>query len=181
MNKNYEENIFLYQSIIKSYSNVNLDKIYNDVVSNKDNRLSLDPSSSRYEDSYCNCTEEIYNFVKEVKTLFYTITNQEISLEYLWGHVHEKNMSTRVHNHGDSFVSTVLYLSVPEGSGKIIFRPQTKKCLWKQNQILVPDEISYTPQKGMFLLFPGDLEHYVTRNLSSDLRVSLSLNFTLSY
>ena len=37
-----------------------------------------------------------------------------------WGHIHEQNMSTNSHDHLDADVSSVLYVSVPEGSGNIV-------------------------------------------------------------
>ena len=33
------------------------------------------------------------------------------------------------------------------------------------------------PERGVYYVFPGYLDHFVTRNMSDQLRVSLSINF----
>ena len=43
-----------------------------------------------------------------------------------------------------------------------------------------PKHVSFKPKPGMFIIFPGFLDHGVSRNLSSDKRISLSFNFSQS-
>lgn len=64
------------------------------------------------------------------------------------------------------------YVSVPEGAGKIVFLPQTSNCE-------DPPSISYEPKVGQFLIFPGYLDHFVTRNHSEETRISVSFNYKL--
>ena len=80
-------------------------------------------------------------------------------------------MSANTHNHNTTYVSSVVYVEVPEGSGKIIFRPRLNQY----------DNSAYSskldPERGVYYVFPGYLDHFVTRNMSDQLRVSLSINF----
>ena len=109
--------------------------------------------------------------IEQLKIDFYAATKEKISPLNYWGHIHEKNMSTNMHNHNDTYVSAVVYVEVPEGSGSIVFRP-------KLNQY---DNSAYSskfsPERGVYYMFPGYLDHFVTRNMSDQLRISLSINF----
>jgi uncharacterized protein (TIGR02466 family) len=102
---------------------------------------------------------------------FKEATNEDIKCENYWAHIHEKNMSTNTHNHGDFYVSSVLYLSVPKGSGDLVFIPK----------IDYRDDYAYfkicEPIEGYYYLFPSYLDHYVTRNKSEEKRISISFNF----
>ena len=68
-------------------------------------------------------------------------------------------------------VSAVLYVSVPEGSGNLVFRPKLNHRYhgWGATTI--------KPEKGFYYMFPGYLDHYVTRNQSDNNRISFSINF----
>ena len=58
-------------------------------------------------------------------------------------------------------VIVVVYVEVPEGSGSIVFRP-------KLNQY---DNSAYSskfdPERGVYYVFPGYLDHFVTRNMQA--------------
>ena len=62
--------------------------------------------------------------IEEMKTDFFAATQEKIEVTNFWGHIHEKNMSTTLHNHDKAYVSAVVYLKIPEGSGKIVFIPR---------------------------------------------------------
>ena len=86
------------------------------------------------------------------------------------GHIHEKNMSTQLHSHSGSFASGVVYISVPKGSGSIVFRPNIDSS--NKDRFLT----SFPPKRGRYYVFPNYLDHYVTRNNSDEMRISLSFN-----
>ena len=137
------------------------------ILQNASQKLSSDPNKTQFEDSYCPDSAIIDTIVDDMQKVY---SKGSLSLINKWGHVHEKNMSTNKHSHGDSDVSAVTYLSAPEGSGFIQFWPNP----------LQESGYSIKPEKGMFLLFPGWIPHSVSRNLSSESRVSLSFNFKLN-
>ena len=77
-------------------------------------------------------------------------------------------MSTNKHSHRPADISAVVYLKVPPKAGHIVFWPT------KDYRYTIP------PHKGRFLLFPSWIDHHVTRNLSEEPRVSVSINFKVT-
>ena len=164
--------------VVEGYTTANVDRLSKVVLQNSSNRLGGDPTHTDYEDCYCPPSAILDKIVEDMqeasKILQYRPYKQPArslgKLEVLkyWGHVHEKNMSTNKHNHKPSDLAAVVYLSVPEKAGQIVFWPI--------------EDYRYTiqPKKGMFILFPGWIPHSVTRNLSDEPRVSVSLNFNVN-
>ncbi|MCG6861187.1 MAG: 2OG-Fe(II) oxygenase family protein [Chromatiaceae bacterium] len=83
-----------------------------------------------------------------------------------WLNAQEPGQSTSEHTHDelDELLSGVYYVSVPEGSGDIVFRDG-------------PLSMRMQPEAGMFLFFPPSLSHRVETNHSDSLRLSLAFNF----
>ena len=73
---------------------------------------------------------------------------------------------TQMHSHDDADerLSGVYYVQVPPRSGQLLL---------KQG-----DEITHiTPQAGMFVFFPADIEHAVSEHRGEGLRLSIGMNF----
>ena len=157
-------------SVIKGHTSVNIDSLSQVILQNASRRLSSNPSHTHYEDSYCPDSAIIDRVIEDIQVEHQKFNPESrLSLLGKWGHVHEKNMSTNKHGHNPSNISAVVYLSVPQGSGNIVFWPNPLHD-WRY---------TLSPKKGMFLLFPSWIPHSVTRNLSSEPRVSASFNFKL--
>ena len=73
---------------------------------------------------------------------------------------------TSVHSHDDydELMSAVYYVSVPENSGNLIIHEGDKRYV-------------IYPQEGMFVFFAPDVVHEVSRNMSSEDRLSIAINF----
>ena len=83
--------------------------------------------------------------------------------------------SDNMHDHYPDDISSVFYVSTPKGSGNIVFYPN-----WFTHQRYSRgDTSSFTPEVGKFLIFPGTLDHAVTRNHSDEPRISLVFNFNI--
>ena len=158
--------------IFKGKSNVDLTGLADLLIEHSSSRLSPDITDARYEDSFCPESPIIDQIIEDLKIAFKKATGGlEIRLDEKWSHIHEKNMSTNRHDHYPATVASAFYVSVPEGGGEIWFGDYHNKY---------PDcgrEIVFKPEEGMFLLFPGHLEHFVTRNRSEEIRISLGFNF----
>ena len=137
-----------------------------------------DPSYllTRYEDTKFPMNKEFEKILNHINGQFIYLHNKKLKLTSFWSHIHEKNMSTAVHSHltdrdyeGNTYISGVYYVQVPEKSGHLVF-------IYPYNSH-VTRKYSVMPQAGEFFLFPSPTEHYVTRNLSNDLRISVSFNF----
>ncbi len=157
--------------IIKAKITQNLDPLEKLLLDNYSNKWSDNATDTRNEDSYCPPDKIVDDIIEEMISLFYQVTNEKIVAKQYWGHIHEKNMSTREHNHLNHYASAVLYVSVPEGSGDLVFRPKLNHRYhgWGSTTI--------KPQKGFYYFFPSYLDHYVTRNKSDNNRISFSINF----
>ena len=157
--------------LLKGRTNTDLDSLSKILRDNYGNRLSHSIDDTSFEDSVCPPNQFVDEIISEMITDFKAATGEDIVIANYWGHIHEKNMSTTLHNHFDSYVSAVCYVSVPVGSGSIVFRPRLNQY---DNSAYAS---KFEPERGVYYMFPSYLDHFVTRNLSEDLRVSISFNF----
>jgi uncharacterized protein (TIGR02466 family) len=100
-----------------------------------------------------------------------------------WLNVHNINGHNKQHHHGASFLSGIVYLKVPEGSGQLKLRdPRAGKWFAKHFYDDCSTEISVKPREGMTIVFPGFLEHYVETSCYkalTDKRVSIAFNLNI--
>jgi hypothetical protein len=82
-----------------------------------------------------------------------------------WFNINSTGNSNNWHHHGLHPIVGVFYIQVPENSGNIEFQ---------KNE----ENFSYFPINGDFLLFPGNLNHRVLENKSTEDRISLAINFS---
>ena len=68
----------------------------------------------------------------------------------------------------DPDISGVYYVQVPENSGKLVFEYNINQYQTKRFWV--------EPIVGNFFLFPSTLNHFVTKNMGDDLRISISFN-----
>ena len=171
MEKSIRETIY-HLDVFTAFSNANVDQLAKLVLENASKRYSDDPTTAPYEDSFCPASPILNEIVDEIKELYNLNTegDNQLELDRYWGLVHEPNMSTNQHSHIPIDVAAVVYLSVPPGCGKLVFYPTNYP---------LGERYWFEPKKGMIILFPGWLEHAVTRNLSEEPRISLSLNFNV--
>lgn len=103
-----------------------------------------------------------------------------VSIQY-WSIVSRKYAYNAKHNHGDSLLSSALYICVPDHSGDIKFHdPRPGKLMSnttgqdskdRQHQACL-----IKPKQGMLVVFPSFLEHEVTMTLSTEPRIIYSFN-----
>ena len=158
--------------LIQGESSADLDGLEKILLDNYTKRISDNAPSTLSEDSYCPPNPIVDSIVEEMRSAFQAVTGEKIKAVGYWGHIHEKHMSTNTHNHYPHYVSAVLYVAIPEGSGTIVFRPALNRN----------DPIAYAshfpPKRGRFFIFPSYLDHYVTRNQSDQKRISIAFNFS---
>ena len=164
--------------LVKGRSNVDLNQLSKLLLDNYSiNKEMFDLSdrllANRYEDSYCPPCPLVDSIIEEMRMDFYAATKENIVATNYWSLIHEKNMSTITHNHIPSYVSSVLYVKIPENAGHIVFNTRS-------NPYNTPKGSKFEPEEGVYYMFPSFLDHYVTRNMSDDIRISLSFNFDKS-
>ena len=164
--------------LVKGRSNVDLNQLSKLLLDNYSNHKELFNLSdrllaNRYEDSYCPPCPLVDSIIEEMTMDFYAATKENIVVTNYWSHIHQKDMSTITHNHIPSYVSSVLYVKIPENAGHIVFNTRS-------NPYSTPKGSKFEPEEGVYYMFPSFLDHYVTRNMSDDTRISLSFNFDKS-
>lgn len=98
-----------------------------------------------------------------------------------WINVNPPGTLHHPHNHPNSILSGILYVSAPEKGGNIVFHRQPRQIVPK---IKFNEENDFTwensyiiPENNQLLIFPSYLQHSVSKNLNlEEDRVSLSFN-----
>ena len=139
-------------------------------------RASENIVSTKHEDFHFPENEQFNKVIAYIQKEF-NYLNPERMLEtpkYYWSQIHQKRESSTLHSHydpHDSFtLSAVYYPQYLEGAGDLVFNIQENKYHTTRFQI--------TPLVGQYFLFPCWLEHFVTKNYSDGLRVSIAFNLT---
>jgi hypothetical protein len=142
------------------------------VVELKDShiRMSDDPSSSFFEDfvidfDKCPETKKICDTIDDIILGEFINEGRLICPDNKWAHIQQPLESTNPHHHKPSIVSFVYYAKVPEQAGDFVFIIDNFS------------NIPVKPEEGMLMIFPGWVYHKVNKNMSNQMRVSISGNY----
>lgn len=125
----------------------------------------------------------IKNYAEDyLKTIGYNLSKSDFQI-----HIFTSEMKAgdrhNIHTHQNCILSGVFYLQVPEGSSCIKFydpRPFRKFISYpilKDTEITC-DNVIFTPEKGLLLLWESWIEHEVLTNSSQEGRITLVFNIT---
>jgi uncharacterized protein (TIGR02466 family) len=118
---------------------------------------------------------EIYNhIINYMKSLNSTCTKQ-FRIASSWFTNTKPGEYTRIHNHRYADISGVYYLKTNTLDGSLTF-VSPSPCLTSVIFAEIRDTVSYTPEEGKIILFPGWLYHVVGENDTDDTRISVSFN-----
>jgi len=138
----------------------------------------IDYILTRHEDTKFPMNAEFEKILNHIKGQYKYLHNKNLKLGNFWAHIHQKNMSTVTHNHidkedyeGTNHISGVYYIQVPEKSGHLVLLYPVNSHVTHQFPIM--------PKTGEFFLFSSAMNHHVTRNLSDELRISVSFNLKI--
>jgi len=99
----------------------------------------------------------------------------------MWFNINHPGSFQEYHYHAGSTISAIYYVSVPEGSGNIIFENPVepdmlplKNC---ENNTYNFKTVEYVPKEGTLLVFRSYLRHMVAMGTNSSPRISLAFNF----
>ena len=81
----------------------------------------------------------------------------------IWFNVNGPGHRNIMHRHYVDSTTAVLYIQVPENSGKVVFQQSRER-------------VSIMPSPGLLLTFPSDIMHGVEENKSQENRISLAFN-----
>jgi len=143
--------------------------------------LNFPPSGNEMEIDFMGpVIGKIFPFVNQA-FLEYGFDQTDYFIHY-WLNINKRYSYNKTHFHGDTKMSGVLYTRVPKDSGKIFFeRPDTKIHKFQIQNTNNFDNYYIQPEDGLFVMFSGQLKHFVEQNLTEDeddRRISIAFNFT---
>lgn len=114
-----------------------------------------------FEDTYFDYGPETEKFIDCIVSIADTLGMELINR--IWAQVHRPFESCNLHDHlGGPDLGFVFYVRVPQGAGKLYFDFGNAGVA------------TLMPIENMLVIFPSYLKHGVTKNLSSDLRISIA-------
>jgi uncharacterized protein (TIGR02466 family) len=127
----------------------------------------------RYENIYLNERHipELLVLIKEAVDLAENILNVKNLHAGYWFNYMPPGATTTLHTHDDDdeLLSGVYYVNAPKDSGNLIIYDDSDK-IHRQT-------IEITPETGAFIFFKPDIRHEVSRNNSTEHRLSIGMNF----
>ena len=127
-----------------------------------------------------NIREYIYDILKINKSFNTQITTS-------WIIKHGLDDISELHYHENSMFSGVFYLKADTNSGSLVFQKPLNTGVFlpplspdvTEHNIFNCKSFIVSPTKGLLVLFPSHLEHYVTPNDSEKIRVCIAFNVVL--
>ena len=107
------------------------------------------------------------------------INNVKYRIIDSWMTLTEHNEFAPMHDHGTADISGVYYFKTSGKDGSIYFESPLRQLKSSFVYSASHPRMSLNVQEGLFLLFPGWLEHGTMRNTTNDQRMSISFNIYL--
>ena len=105
----------------------------------------------------------------------------EYKLETGWFNIARKNSYQEYHNHPDASFSAVYYVSLPPGSGEIVFRSGEDNMLSLRGMVeynrINSTYWGFQPMERSLMIFKSSLQHMVKMGINKKPRISLALNY----
>lgn len=162
----YVQDFTLLELTARQYKITGLDndKLADEVLKHINHRMSDDPNNNLSEDSYLDINQntEVGKLVSVVDGFG---AQKDFKTEHAWGQIHRPLESTNTHHHGISPYAWVYYVKVPPGSGDLTF--------WFFDKF----KFSIPPKEGHLIVFPGWMNHSVSKNRGTEIRISIAGNF----
>ena len=146
-------------------------QIENDVLQERDMKMNFNTRSSSVEDSVLPKTPAVTHLLEKVDSIVKSINKYLINGDEAWTHLVGPGQSTMYHTHqdpGPPGLSFVYWVNFPENSGTFVGILQVDKYRHFHDVI---------PKAGDLVIFPTYLPHKTARNLSNEIRISISGNY----
>lgn len=111
------------------------------------------------------------------------VTGGETPLQLeAWVNLHERGGYNSTHLHQGALICGTFYLTVPEGSGNLVFRdprPGVGLSPFRGDRVNSSTVVSVKPHAGLLVVFPNWLEHEVAPHEADTPRVAIGINAML--
>jgi hypothetical protein len=163
--------IVLAGKFVTQLEGIDNDKINEDVLARKNMKLDDTPGNTFQEDSYYPETEACNKLIQEVDKVIQKNVNSYFKTYNKWAHILEPNESTMIHTHDNPgsppHISWVYYSKTEPNCGNIVWQTTI------HNKMVTMEE---NPSVGTLILFPNWMPHFTKKNISNDIRISISGN-----
>ena len=163
--------IFMCGRYVKDLTGIDNEQINEDVLKRKTLKLDDTEGNTFAEDSFYPETEACSHLLKEVDKVIRNEVNQYFKTYNQWAHILEPNESTMIHTHDNpgmpSHLSWVYYSKTEPNCGNIVWQTTI------HNRFVSMEE---TPAVGKLFIFPNWMPHFTKKNISDDIRISISGN-----
>ena len=143
------------------------------VQQNKDDVRKTHLFEDRYENIYLNEQHipQLKALIDEAVSLAEKILNRQNLRAGYWFNYMPPGATTTLHTHDDDdeLLSAVYYVYVPEDSGNLI--------IYQNSKSNSENKIEITSRTGDFIFFKPDIRHEVSKNNSTESRLSIGINF----
>ena len=142
------------------------------------------PDDLQERPEFEDLSKAILAFAKKTFDHLGMIRNEEY-ISCMWANVHNVGHQHHQHIHANSILSGVLYLQIPDGSGKTYFVDPREGPRFMhfeygkdQNEWFQSKNWGIPPKEGLILMFPSWLPHGVeyANKKSDEHRITLSFN-----
>ena len=163
--------IVLAGKFVTQLEGIDNDKINEDVLARKSMKLDDTPGNTFQEDSYYPETEACNKLIEEVDKVIQKNVNSYFKSYNKWAHILHPNESTMIHTHDSPgappHISWVYYSKTEPNCGNIVWQTTI------HNKMVTMEE---SPSVGTLILFPNWVPHFTKKNISNDIRISISGN-----
>ena len=163
--------IFMCGRYVKDLTGIDNEQINEDVLKRKTLKLDDTEGNTFAEDSFYPETEACSHLLKEVDKVIQNEVNQYFKTYNQCAHILEPNESTMIHTHDNpgmpSHLSWVYYSKTEPNCGNIVWQTTI------HNRFVSMEE---TPEVGKLIIFPNWMPHFTKKNISDDIRISISGN-----
>jgi hypothetical protein len=163
--------IVLAGKFVTQLKGIDNDKINEDVLARKSMKLDDTPGNTFQEDSYYPETEACNKLIEEVDKVIQKNVNSYFNTYNKWAHILQPNESTMIHTHDSPgappHISWVYYSKTEPNCGNIVWQTTI------HNKMVTMEE---NPSVGTLILFPNWVPHFTKKNISNDIRISISGN-----
>jgi len=163
--------IVLAGKFVTQLKGIDNDKINEDVLARKSMKLDDTPGNTLQEDSYYPETEACNKLIEEVDKVIQKNVNSYFNTYNKWAHILQPNESTMIHTHDSPgappHISWVYYSKTEPNCGNIVWQTTI------HNKMVTMEE---NPSVGTLIIFPNWVPHFTKKNISNDIRISISGN-----
>jgi uncharacterized protein (TIGR02466 family) len=165
-----------------------LDQIEKSILEFKDANFTTEERSNRhgwqskpFTQSKLFMSDLMKEIVSEIQLIYTDLgISSTPKIGNYWFNINNRHSYNTSHTHPGCLISAVLYVTAPKDSGALVierpddFHKHIVQAAPNENNIA---RIIQEPKKGLLVMFPSFITHYVEMSKSDESRISIAFNF----